>query len=478
MVRTVCLVALLALGTAASGVMSCSVVNAPGDGSPSGASGPGGGGGSGGGAPCQPPYNTLEHCGACDTPCQPDNANGASCAQGSCNYSACAAGFQDCDGDRSNGCESNQQTDAAHCGSCTTVCSTTTMQNVTGPACTAAHCDYAGCATGFADCDGNRGNGCEMSATTLQDCNGCSVACAPANATGPSCATGTCDYAQCTAGYQDCDGDRSNGCESNRLTDPDNCGGCNSPCGNGMPCSGGFCQVPTNCKQVLDLGLSVGDGMYTIDPNGGDPSDAYQAYCDMTNRGGGWTQCFSFTNTAAEELNCNNSTWFHPCVDLAMAATSGSEVMLQLRDSNQSIIYIGAGSRPSAWTYSNLTSPNTPDSQYDRSNQHPNAVSLDSGHLLSISGYDAANSGWGGSWGNGYVLTVITTPAYAANMVVTAMTYQSSSPSYDHCVNRYFQGMTPSLELMYSPSAAITTYSDAVLQAGFAFFGEMRFFIR
>lgn len=45
-----------------------------------------------------------------------------------------------------------------------------------------------------------------------------------------------------------------------------------------------------NCKDILDDGASIGDGEYTIDPDGDEGVAPYKVYCDMTTEGGWWTR--------------------------------------------------------------------------------------------------------------------------------------------------------------------------------------------
>jgi hypothetical protein len=74
-------------------------------------------------------------------------------------------------------------------------------------------CYTAACPAGYADCDGQPGNGCERALTTNTDCGGCGVPCALPHAV-TSCAAGACAFVACSAGFHDCDGDAANGCES------------------------------------------------------------------------------------------------------------------------------------------------------------------------------------------------------------------------------------------------------------------------
>ncbi len=62
-------------------------------------------------------------------------------------------------------------------------------------------------------------------------------------------------------------------------------------------------QSGSNCKEILAKDGSSEDGVYWIDPNGGEMSDAFQVYCDMTTDGGGWTLCFSYDNSTYDSEN-------------------------------------------------------------------------------------------------------------------------------------------------------------------------------
>ena len=188
---------------------------------------------------CEVNLNTnVNNCGGCGSVCSLPNAT-AGCSSGACSIASCNAGYANCDGLTSNGCETNTSSSVANCGACGFVCSTP-ANAVAG--CSGGACGIASCNAGYANCDGLVSNGCETNtSTSVANCGACGFVCSLANAT-PACSSGACSIASCNAGYANCDGVASNGCEVNLNTDVNNCGGCGHVCPGGDICSSGVCM--------------------------------------------------------------------------------------------------------------------------------------------------------------------------------------------------------------------------------------------
>jgi len=140
------------------------------------------------------------HCGDCGRAC----AAGQYCTMGSC-ATACAAPDTLCGG-RCVDLRSNPD----HCGACGGVCPAVGAGAIR--ACGDATCGSF-CNPGRGDCDGASANGCETDLrVTAAHCGLCGRACALPHATS-GCATGACAVTACDAGWVDCNGDPSDGCE-------------------------------------------------------------------------------------------------------------------------------------------------------------------------------------------------------------------------------------------------------------------------
>jgi hypothetical protein len=194
------------------------------------------------------------HCGTCMTSC----ARGAPssspvCTAGSCGIT-CAPGFGNCDGDDSNGCEINLQTDSLNCALCGTVCQA--IPNATAT-CVGGACRTP-CNAGYSDCNSSTSDGCETpTGVDMNNCGMCGRTCSAGPNQSASCASGTCNVA-CNPGFGNCDGNATNGCETAISNNVNACGACGTVCVSG-PNSHAECNTGV-CSLVCDMGYADCDG--------------------------------------------------------------------------------------------------------------------------------------------------------------------------------------------------------------------------
>jgi hypothetical protein len=204
----------------------------------------------------------VDNCGGCGNACPRNNATPL-CSAGACSLQ-CNLGWGDCNRMMNDGCESNLMASTSACGACGISCETR-VQNTVTIACRSGRCDYDFCRPGFDNCDADRTNGCETDIRTIENCGGCGVRCSARvlNTDTPTCSAGVCGYSSaCRSGYGDCDGVRSNGCERS-LNDVANCGACNRFCSAAFAsstCSGGTCRINTCNTGWGDCNGSYADG--------------------------------------------------------------------------------------------------------------------------------------------------------------------------------------------------------------------------
>lgn len=133
---------------------------------------------------------TETSCEACIAPA----GTSVRCDPGKCRVSSCDEGFDDCDRDPSNGCETDL-TKPTSCGSCTRNCPSD-----------ARFCDRGQCSTtcspGTADCNGS----CVDLDASAQNCGSCANECPSARNARATCIDKKCGI-RCSAGFGECDGD-------------------------------------------------------------------------------------------------------------------------------------------------------------------------------------------------------------------------------------------------------------------------------
>lgn len=144
----------------------------------------------------------------CHGSCLSKTLNVDYCADGEV---VCNDGWADCDGDVSNGCETNLKTNNEHCGRCNNECNNGHL------------CEDGACST---NCPANTvlcHDFCYPTAMHVKECNDGELV--------------------CIAGYQNCSGNPFDGCEVDTSTNSNSCGQCDKKCDSGKSCIGGECKI-------------------------------------------------------------------------------------------------------------------------------------------------------------------------------------------------------------------------------------------
>jgi hypothetical protein len=113
----------------------------------------------------------------------------------------------------------------------------------------------ADCPSGFDECDGDLSQACEQALTELSSCGSCDTACTNAHG-GIACEELACKVTSCDAGYDDCNGDPNDGCETALIGNDENCGACGRDCTS----VGATCKVDSCGDIRMQTGVSIGTG--------------------------------------------------------------------------------------------------------------------------------------------------------------------------------------------------------------------------
>lgn len=216
----------------------------------------------------------------------------AGCSGGLCVVARCASGRGDCDGQASNGCETDLQSAPAHCGACARAC-------VAGQLCDRGACAIR-CSGAAVVCAGR----CVSTSTDPANCGACGTVCPSPEGGSAWCAAGRCGFA-CSAGRHPCGAM----CASNNHVDT-----CGARC---APCPAVLHGTPTcdgaRCGAACDVGYHACAG-------------ACVANNSPETCGGSCVPCVRQPNSVAtcDGTSCGSrcDTGFHACRGACVAENS------------------------------------------------------------------------------------------------------------------------------------------------------------
>ena len=205
----------------------------------------------------------------CEQGCPSRPGTSATCSAGGCSY-ACLEGLGDCNGVEADGCEVDFAKHPKHCGSCEFACPT--LDNATS-LCKDKACSSV-CDAGWADCLLGL-DGCETQTdTNIAHCGDCTTVCESGPHSKPMCAAGFCKL-DCDGGWADCNGVASDGCEIDTTSDPDHCGTCGIQCKD-VKCIKSACECASTSHTAtlmpLDMYIMMDQSSSMNEATGGGPS--------------------------------------------------------------------------------------------------------------------------------------------------------------------------------------------------------------
>jgi hypothetical protein len=231
--------------------------------------------------------NDLQNCGSCKNVCPTPTNGNAACAAGTCIVSSCNAPYLTCKAGPINSCETNTSNDVKNCSACNNVCPN--IANGT-PGCTNSACGIASCNAPYKDCNKLTADGCEDDTSSdVKNCGSCGNACAAVNNGTAACANSQCGIGSCNAPYMDCNKLASDGCETDTSKDAKNCGACNNVCPATQFCSAGTC--------ISDPCQNYGGTLATL--------NAHIKVCTTPIGWGGW----DLTKIPAPWIPCTKAQW-------------------------------------------------------------------------------------------------------------------------------------------------------------------------
>ncbi len=194
----------------------------------------------------------VNNCGRVGNKCDA----GKVCSLGECSAS-CGSGLENC-----NGSCRDTNTDENNCGGCGKVCpGKDAAKHIASGACSSRSCSII-CENGWQDADGDMSNGCEKAfVNTESDVNNCGEVghVCPQTDASLHIAKGVCSKGECLiiceADWQNTDHDLSNGCEGADYDldwDPNNCGEIGKKCTSPDICNDGECA--STCGELEKCG--------------------------------------------------------------------------------------------------------------------------------------------------------------------------------------------------------------------------------